>query len=64
MRSDLIVVALRTAPDTALHETHPVGRGVVRLATLESSAQVHYTTRDTESVVVMTNDMPLWAVPA
>jgi hypothetical protein len=62
--SDLIVVAMRTAPDRASHETHPAGRGVVRLATVDSSAQVHDTTRDTESVVVMTNDMPPWAVPA
>ena len=62
--SDPIVVAMRTALDRALYETHPAGRGVVRLATVDSSAQVHDTTRDTESVVVMTNDMPPWAVPA
>lgn len=62
--SDLIVVAMGTASDTAVHEAHPAGRGVIRLATVDSSAQVRDTTRDTESVVVMTNDMPPWAVPA
>ena len=62
--SDPIVVAMRTVADTALHKAHPASRGVVRLATVDSSAQVHDTTRDTESVVVMTNDMPPWAVSA
>ena len=62
--SDLIVVAMGTAPDTAINGAHPAGRGVIRLATVDSSAQVRDTTRDTESVVIMTNEMPLWKVPS
>jgi D-3-phosphoglycerate dehydrogenase / 2-oxoglutarate reductase len=53
----VIVVAKGTIQDTALEEAHLAGRGVVRLATIESPEQVRESTRDAEAVVVTTNPL-------
>lgn len=53
----LIVVAKGTVQDTAVEEAHLAGRGVVRLATIDSPAQVRDATRDAEAVVVTTNPL-------
>jgi D-3-phosphoglycerate dehydrogenase / 2-oxoglutarate reductase len=55
--SALIVVARGTVQDATLEETHLGGRGIVRLATIDTPDQVRDATSDAHAVVVTTNPL-------